>query len=162
MGYRRRGPCFCRTTRQKGAHDDVVTKNRQTRLESAWQTSVALGREGSSPVVANGVLFVATNAGLVALDARGGRRLWSSDALGAIHWESPAVSNGAVYCSDESGALTAFALPRKDAEPGGGANGTSGYSMSLSSIFTPALPSWIASRAYAWPSGVATAAQAVA
>jgi hypothetical protein len=22
VGYRRRGACFCRTTRQKGAHDD--------------------------------------------------------------------------------------------------------------------------------------------
>lgn len=89
----------------------VATRNRETRLEPAWQTSLSLGREGSSPVVAGGVLFIATNAGLVALNAQTGQQLWTSDALGAIHWESPAVSSGAIYCSDESGALTAFALP---------------------------------------------------
>jgi hypothetical protein len=37
-----------------------------------------------------------------------------------------------------------------------------GYSMSLNRNFTPPVPSCCASRAYAWPSGVATAAQAAA
>jgi len=89
----------------------VVTHDRQSRLEPAWQTAVTLGREGSSPIVAGGMVFVATNAGLVALDAHSGKQLWVGDALGSVHWQSPVVAGGAVFCSDESGALTAFALP---------------------------------------------------
>jgi outer membrane protein assembly factor BamB len=68
--------------------------------------------QGTSPVVANGVVFVATSGQLIALDAETGQRLWSN-ALGPIHWESPTVADGAVYCSDENGALTAFTLPEQ-------------------------------------------------
>jgi outer membrane protein assembly factor BamB len=63
------------------------------------------------PVLSGGIVFVALTGGqLVALDAQTGRRLWVSTALGLIHWESPVVADGTVYCSDQSGALTAFAL----------------------------------------------------
>jgi outer membrane protein assembly factor BamB len=68
------------------------------------------GSQGSTAVVDNGIVFIATSGALVAFDAESGRRLWNSDALGAIHWESPVVADGSVYCSDESGALTAFSL----------------------------------------------------
>jgi len=30
--------------------------------------------------------------------------------IGPVHWESPIVVNGWVYCSDENGQLTAYAL----------------------------------------------------
>jgi hypothetical protein len=30
--------------------------------------------------------------------------------IGSIHWQSPIVVNGWVYCSDESGNLTAYSL----------------------------------------------------
>jgi PQQ-like domain len=72
--------------------------------------------EGSSPVVSNGIVFVAVDDAIVALDGRTGGFLWSSRlrsagrTIGAVHWQSPIVVDGAVYCSDESGKLTAYAL----------------------------------------------------
>jgi outer membrane protein assembly factor BamB len=88
----------------------LTTRDRTSRLSAAWRADLAGAVQGTSPVIANGVLFVATSGQLIALDALTGDRLWSHE-LGPIHWESPAVANGAVYCSDENGALTAFALP---------------------------------------------------
>jgi outer membrane protein assembly factor BamB len=88
----------------------VTTRNGSTRLASAWHVALSAGREGTSPVVADAVVFVAINGALVAFDAQTGQRLWIGRGIGPIHWESPAVANGAVYCSDENGELTAYAL----------------------------------------------------
>jgi outer membrane protein assembly factor BamB len=60
-------------------------------------------------VIDNGILFVAASGNLVALDPAHGLHLWASHAIGPIPWESPVVANGAVYCSDEDGYLTAYA-----------------------------------------------------
>lgn len=90
----------------------LTTADRTSRLTMAWSAKVAMQNQGTSPVVANGVVFVATSGRLIALDAGTGQRLWS-DPVGPIHWESPTVADGAVYCSDEDGALTAFALPAR-------------------------------------------------
>ena len=84
----------------------------RTRLRPAWSASVA----ATSPVVVNGVVFVAGEGVLRALDARSGHALWSSaDAgaggtIGGIHWQSPVAVGGWVYCSDQSRHLTAYAL----------------------------------------------------
>jgi hypothetical protein len=45
----------------------------------------------------------------LALDAQTGRRLWSSTAIGPIHWQIPLVAGDTVYCADQNGMLTAFA-----------------------------------------------------
>jgi hypothetical protein len=45
----------------------------------------------------------------LALDAQSGRRLWSSTAIGPIHWQIPLVAGDTVYCADQNGMLTAFA-----------------------------------------------------
>ncbi len=84
-----------------------------SRLVTAWTEGVG----STSPVVSNGVVFAATSGVLNAFDARTDRRLWTSSlssaggGIGGIHWESPIVVNGYVYISDESGHLTAYALP---------------------------------------------------
>jgi hypothetical protein len=83
------------------------------RLRLAWRTS----DETTTPVLAGGVLFAATDGAVLALDPSTGERLWSSDqesaggSIGDIHWESPIVVNGRLYISDESGAMTAYGLP---------------------------------------------------
>ena len=88
-----------------------------SQLASVWQVSPGNSSgEGSSPVVANGIVFAAFNNALVALNAVNGKELWSSALtsahgnIGSIHWQSPIVVNGSVYCSDESGSLTAYSL----------------------------------------------------
>lgn len=88
-----------------------------SQLAGMWQTNPGNSAgEGSSPVVANGIVFVAFNNALVALNADTGKELWSSALrssglnIGNIHWESPIVVDGWVYCSDENGNLTGYSL----------------------------------------------------
>jgi outer membrane protein assembly factor BamB len=75
------------------------------RLERAW----VVNGGGSSPIVANGVLYYAGYSGIRALDPTSGKVLWQDTSLGGIHWESPIVANGVLYITDERGALTAYA-----------------------------------------------------
>jgi hypothetical protein len=94
-----------------------TNKSGVSELASIWQASPGSSYgEGSSPVVANGIVFVAFDGAIVALNALNGSELWSSanrgagGTIGGIHWQSPIVVNGSVYCSDESGNLTAYSL----------------------------------------------------
>ena len=75
-------------------------------LVAVWQNA----NGGSSPLMVNGVLFYASSGKVLALDPTTGNILWSSSAIGSIHWESPVVVNGVLYITDESGHLTAFSL----------------------------------------------------
>ena len=62
---------------------------------------------GTSPIIANGVLYMAGNGILRALNPIDGTQVWSAP-IGGIHWESPIVVNGMVYVTDESKGLFAF------------------------------------------------------
>jgi hypothetical protein len=74
-------------------------------LVSPWHN----GQGGTSPLVANNILYYASGGTLRALDPTSGVPLWSSNQIGGIHWESPIVANGWLYVTDESAHLTAFA-----------------------------------------------------
>ncbi len=69
---------------------------------------------GSSPVVANSVLYYAGRGTIRALDPHNGKQLWHSSRIGGIHWESPIVVNGTVYITDQNARLTAFGLNPAD------------------------------------------------
>lgn len=75
-------------------------------LQTVWQTRSG----GTSPIIANGVLYYAGNNLIQALDPTTGRQLWQDTAIGRIHWESPIVDNGVLYITDESSHLTAYGL----------------------------------------------------
>jgi hypothetical protein len=90
----------------------VTTSGGATSLVPAWTTSVSMGYAGTSPSVRDGVVYVAASNELVALDASTGATLGSNSALGTVHWEAPAIANGTIYCADENGNLTAFAIVR--------------------------------------------------
>jgi hypothetical protein len=66
---------------------------------------------GTSPLVANGVVYLARSGAIVAYDAADGSLLWSNHRIGSIHWESPVVVNGVLYITDQSGNFTAYSLP---------------------------------------------------
>jgi hypothetical protein len=68
------------------------------------------GNGGSSPIVANGMVFYAGGNTMQAVDATTGNPLWSDSSLGGIHWESPIVANGVVYITSEDGMLRAYGL----------------------------------------------------
>lgn len=96
----------------------VAVSGGETRLVGVWRARPGqTSGEGTSPVVSNGIVFAAFDNQLVALAARNGRVLWSSArpsalrTIGPVHWESPIVVDGGVYCSDEAGHLTAYGLP---------------------------------------------------
>jgi len=74
-------------------------------LASQWQT----GAGGTSPVVANNVLYYAAGSSVKGLDPTTGATLWTSSGIGGMHWGSPIVANGKVYVADQSSHLTAFA-----------------------------------------------------
>jgi outer membrane protein assembly factor BamB len=76
------------------------------RLNLAWQAPDG----GTSPIVANGVLYYAGSGHVWALDPQTGQVLWSSTQVGPIHWESPIVAGGTLYLADETSSLTAFSL----------------------------------------------------
>jgi hypothetical protein len=75
-------------------------------LSPVWQHSGG----GSSPVVADGVLYFSQNNLIQALNPVNGSVLWSKNSIGGIHWESPIVVNGVLYITDQAGKLTAFSL----------------------------------------------------
>ncbi len=75
-------------------------------LEKVWQND----DEGSSPIVANNVLYCAGSHNIRALNPRTGRLLWHDTKIGNVHWESPILAKGVLYITDESGNLTAFGL----------------------------------------------------
>jgi hypothetical protein len=84
----------------------IVDSGGNPSLSSVW-----IYQSGaSSPLVANGVLYIASSGTVRALAPTTGTLLWSS-TIGNIHWESPVVANATLYISDESGFLNAFALP---------------------------------------------------
>jgi outer membrane protein assembly factor BamB len=89
-----------------------------SRLVPMWRANAGqTAGEGTSPVVSNGIVFDALDGAIHALDARNGHELWSSAlasagrTIGPVHWQSPIVVNGWVYCSDQDGNLTAYTLP---------------------------------------------------
>jgi hypothetical protein len=81
-------------------------------LASKWTSAPG----GTSPLVANDVLYLARGSSIQALTPASGVQLWSA-AIGAVHWQSPVVANGVLYILDQSAHLTAFALPPAPAVP---------------------------------------------
>ncbi len=75
-------------------------------LTPVWQK----GSYGTSPLLANGVLFYASIGRISALDPLNGNVLWTDNQIGGIHWESPIVANGKLFITDENGHLTMYAI----------------------------------------------------
>ncbi len=73
-------------------------------LQARWTLTTG----GTSPIVANNILYVATKKLIRALDPLTGNQLWSSTLVGNMHLESPIVANGMLYITDQGKHLTAF------------------------------------------------------
>jgi outer membrane protein assembly factor BamB len=74
--------------------------------------SVSLPGVVLAPVtVANGIVFVASTAGLVALDALHGTPLWNQPPGFGSLYSQAVVTGGTVYCTYLDGAFIAWRLP---------------------------------------------------
>src|SRR5262249_5820587 len=56
-------------------------------LTQQWRTSTA----GTTALVVNGILFLASGNRIGAYDATTGGQLWTDTSLGGVHWQSPVV-----------------------------------------------------------------------
>jgi outer membrane protein assembly factor BamB len=73
---------------------------------------------GTSPVLANGVLYYAGGSGVLALDPASGTMLWSDTSMGVadaatksnFHKQSLIVVNGRIYAPDNNGKLWVYQL----------------------------------------------------
>lgn len=102
-------------------------------LSTIWQRADG----GSSPIVANGVLFYAGNNTIHAINAVNNAQLWHDASIGGIHWESPVVANGTLYITDESANLTAYVPALWSLQ-------SSGTSNTLTAVTCPASTSCVA------------------
>ena len=82
-------------------------------LVTQWHT----GTGGTTPVLANGVLYYETGGGLRALNPTTGTQLWTDGASTGVHWQSPIVVNGVLYDTDGHGHLNAYTLPTGARQP---------------------------------------------
>jgi len=73
-------------------------------LAMRWQN----GQGGTSPVVANNMVFSVSGSTIRALDPTSGNALWSLSRSVGFHWESLIVANGMVYATDSSNHLAAY------------------------------------------------------
>jgi outer membrane protein assembly factor BamB len=130
-------------------YENVISSANVSGLKTAWTWTQTVGSVGSSPAVANGVVYVGSTQGnLYAFSAAGTtgcsgtpktcQPLWTG-TTGSITYSSPAVAGGVVYVAATDGKLYAFS-----------ANGTTG----CSGIPKTCTPLWTAAIAEA--SGVSS------
>jgi hypothetical protein len=81
-------------------------------LSTRWQN----GLSGTSPVVANNMVFFIGGSSVHALDPMSGSPLWSAARGSGTHWQSLIVANGVVYATDQAGHLAAFGLPQSSTQ----------------------------------------------
>ncbi|HEX3121964.1 MAG TPA: PQQ-binding-like beta-propeller repeat protein, partial [Rhodanobacteraceae bacterium] len=78
-------------------------------LDGSGKPSLSLkwtGHSATSPIVANGVVYITSDARLYAYDAVSGAELvsdsstWSTTLFNDTHWQSPIIVNGRIYAVD--------------------------------------------------------------
>ena len=90
----------------------VVTSQGRSSLQLVYNN----GNGGSSPFIANNVLFVQGNGIIRAMSPTTGAVLWSSSqasaggSVGALHWQSPLIVNGRLYAVDNAGTMFAYGI----------------------------------------------------
>jgi hypothetical protein len=89
------------------AYQLVADANDQPRLSEVWESDAT----GTTPVVVNGIIYVAAPHQFVALRATTGEMLWHDDTITDIHWQSPIVIDDTVYIEDNAGYITAYSMP---------------------------------------------------
>ncbi len=92
----------------------AFTVSTDTQGHTTLHLAYTNGNGGSSPLIANNVLYVQGKNGVNAMSPTTGNVLWNSNrtgtGVGSLHWQSPIVVNGQLYVPDNNGNVTAFGL----------------------------------------------------
>jgi outer membrane protein assembly factor BamB len=88
------------------AYQLVADEDDQPKLTEMWESDAT----GTTPVVVNGIIYLAAPHHFVALRATTGEMLWHDDTIGDIHWQSPIVIDDTVYIEDNSGYISAYSM----------------------------------------------------
>jgi hypothetical protein len=73
-------------------------------LAVQWQNAV----KSTTPLVANGVLYLAQGTRVGAYTPTTGANVWSDTTLGSLHWQTPVVNSGMLLMEDGSGHVNAY------------------------------------------------------
>jgi hypothetical protein len=73
-------------------------------LAQQWRTAVS----GTTALIVNGILFLASGNRIGAYNATTGAQLWADTTLGGVHWQSPVVALKTLLMEDNSGHLNAY------------------------------------------------------
>jgi outer membrane protein assembly factor BamB len=91
----------------RGVSAMQLVPNPDPHLETMW---ISNDIKGTSPVLANGLLYVAGSGAVAAFDSSTGAMKWGDTSIGAIHWQSPIVVNGRLFLCDQGAKLYAYTL----------------------------------------------------
>lgn len=92
---------------QRGVSGLRLSPSHTPYLEPRWSTTTV---RGTSPMLANGMLFVAASNAITALDPETGEVLWQDTSIGNIHWQSPIMVNRGLYLADHQNSLYCYRL----------------------------------------------------
>ena len=99
---------YDQTHSRTNPYENVLSRTNVSNLTLDWHYTTGNGI-GSSPTVANGVLYIGSGS-VYALNAKTGAKLWSYSTGYGID-SSPAVANGVLYIGSDDGNVYAFHLP---------------------------------------------------
>ena len=80
------------------AFDLVVHADRTMGFVQTW----SVNNGGTSPVLANGVLYYAAENHLYGVDASSGEVLWQDNQIGPVHWQTPIIAGSSLFICDGS------------------------------------------------------------
>jgi outer membrane protein assembly factor BamB len=89
------------------AYQLAADANDRPQLKLMWQSAST----GTTPVLVNGIIYLAAPNAFTALRATTGEVLWQDSSITQIHWQSPIVIDNTVYLPDNSGYFSAYSLP---------------------------------------------------
>jgi hypothetical protein len=75
-------------------------------LQRRWSA----GHGGTTPVLSHGILYVAHDGGITALNPANGAALGTISGIGGVHWEYPLVVGNRIYMTDEDGHVFAWSI----------------------------------------------------
>ncbi len=84
----------------------VAGSGTQFRLERVWTNSTG----GTTPILYQGVLYVAVSGHVTAYDPATGSILTRVSGIGTLHWEYPLVTAHHLFITDGAGTVTCFSI----------------------------------------------------